>query len=89
MRSQTISGLIGVAPEQLQTILAELVHDSPTRRHTVTRLRGAQARFLAHGLLLTVPTPADLLGTLNGPGLNTVLVTSQPSTGSEAAWRTR
>ena len=74
LRSQTISGLIGVAQEQLQTILAELVHDSPTRRHTVTRLRGAQAGFLAHGLLLTVPTPPDLLGTLNGPGLNTVPV---------------
>ena len=74
LRAHPSPGLTGVAQEQLQTILAELVHDSPTRRHTVTRLRGAQAGFLAHGLLLTVPTPPDLLGTLNGPGLNTVPV---------------
>lgn len=77
LRAHSSSGLIGVAPEQLQTILAELVHDSPTRRHTVTRLRGAQAGFLAHGLLLIVPTPPDLLCTLNGPGLNTVPVGGQ------------
>lgn len=46
------------------------MHDSPTRRHAVARLRGAQAGFLAHGMLLTVPTPQDLLGIQNGPGLN-------------------
>ena len=75
LRGHPASGLIGVGQEQLQSMLAEIVRDSPTRRHTVSRLRGAQAGFLAHGLLLTVPAAQDMLDVLSGPGLNTVPVT--------------
>lgn len=57
----------------LQLFLTELVVDSPSRRHTITRLRGAQAGFLLHGLHLALP--ADL-HSASGPGLNTVPVTA-------------
>lgn len=51
----------------LQLFLTGLVADSPGRRHTVALLRGAQAGFLLHGLLLDLP--ADL-PTAGGPGLS-------------------
>ena len=35
--------------------LGDLVADSPGRTRTVTRLRGAQAAFERHGLLLALP----------------------------------
>jgi hypothetical protein len=47
--------------ERVHAFLTGLVHDSSTRRHTLTRLRGAQAGFLAHGVLLTIPNTEDLL----------------------------
>jgi hypothetical protein len=75
LRGKSSSGLVGVGEEQLQLMLAELVRDSPTRRQTVARLRGAQAGFLAHGLLLTVPAARDMLDVLSGPGLSSVPVT--------------
>lgn len=50
----------------LQLFLSELAASSPTRRHNIARLRGAQAGFLLHGLLLTLPS--DLDGA-SGPGL--------------------
>jgi hypothetical protein len=55
--------------EGLHRFLTELVADSPSRRHTITRLRGAQAGFLHHGLHLALP--ADLHGA-HGPGLTTL-----------------
>lgn len=64
-------------PELVQAFLAQLVHQSPTRRHTLALLRGAQNGFLAHGLRLTVPADDDLLHTLSGPGLNTAPVTAE------------
>ncbi|GAA4593269.1 hypothetical protein GCM10023194_57180 [Planotetraspora phitsanulokensis] len=50
----------------LQIFLAELVADCPTREHAITRIRGAQAGFFLHGILLTVPA---LLGSCTGYGL--------------------
>lgn len=64
-------------PERVQSFLAQLVHQSPTRRHTLALLRGAQAGFFALGMRLTVPAADDLLHTLSGPGLNTVPVTAE------------
>jgi hypothetical protein len=60
--------------EGLHRFLTELVADSPSRRHTITRLRGAQAGFLLHGLHLALPAN---LGSAHGPGLTTL-----PFTGS-------
>ena len=62
----------GAGTEHVQLFLTELVCDSPTRAHTLARLRGAQAGFLAHGLLLGIPSAHDLLHVLSGPGLNTL-----------------
>ena len=50
----------------LQLFLTELTATSPTRRHSIARLRGAQAGFLLHGLLLALPADLDDAG---GPGL--------------------
>ena len=63
--------------ELVRSFLARLAHHSRSRRRTLTLLRGAQAGFLAHGLLLTIPTASDLLTALNGPGLNTVPITGR------------
>ncbi|KFF59071.1 hypothetical protein JF66_13920 [Cryobacterium sp. MLB-32] len=60
--------------EHVQLFLTGLVHDTPTRAHTLARLRGAQAGFLAHGLLLGIPSARDLLDVLSGPGLNALPV---------------
>ncbi|MEU5757437.1 hypothetical protein [Nocardia sp. NPDC047648] len=53
----------------LYRFLGSLVADSPSRGHTITRLRGAQAAFLLHGLRLDLPP--DLAYSV-GPGLTTV-----------------
>ncbi|NKY28731.1 hypothetical protein [Nocardia gamkensis] len=53
----------------LYRFLGSLVADSPSRGHTITRLRGAQAAFLLHGLRLDLPS--DLAYSV-GPGLTTV-----------------
>ncbi|MDJ0336752.1 hypothetical protein [Cryobacterium sp. PH31-O1] len=58
--------------EHVQLFLTGLVNDSPTRAHTLARLRGAQAGFWEHGLLLGIPPARDLMDVLSGPGLNTV-----------------
>ncbi|WP_039801551.1 hypothetical protein [Nocardia araoensis] len=55
----------------LYRFLGALVADSPSRGHTITRLRGAQAAFLLHGLRLDLPQ--DLAYSV-GPGLTTVPV---------------
>nr|AXV46224.1 AAA domain protein [Arthrobacter sp.] len=80
-RHRAYDWLSGPAPEETyagtehaQLFLTGLVHDSPTRAHTLARLRGAQAGFLAHGLLLGVPSAHDLMNVLSGPGLNTLPV---------------
>ncbi|MGP3965737.1 hypothetical protein ACTWPT_58320 [Nonomuraea sp. 3N208] len=39
----------------LRLFLAGLVADCPTREHAIVRIRGAQAGFFLHGLLLAVP----------------------------------
>ncbi|MEU6189353.1 hypothetical protein [Nocardia sp. NPDC047038] len=53
----------------LYRFLGGLVADSPSRGHTITRLRGAQAAFLLHGMRLDLPP--DLAYSV-GPGLTTV-----------------
>ncbi|MEU7632587.1 hypothetical protein AB0C34_21760 [Nocardia sp. NPDC049220] len=52
----------------LYRLLGDLVVDSPSRGHTITLLRGAQAAFLLHGLRLELPP--DLAYSV-GPGLTT------------------
>lgn len=54
----------------VQLFLARLVHDSPSRRHTLARLRGAQAGFRLHGYQLDIPPSERILDVLAGPGLN-------------------
>jgi hypothetical protein len=61
----------------VQLFLAWLVHDSSSRRHTLARLRGAQAGFRLHGFRLDVPPSERVLDVLSGPGLNAPLVTAQ------------
>ncbi|MFG2697200.1 hypothetical protein [Kitasatospora sp. NPDC048407] len=56
-------------PAQLRLFLARLTVTSPSRRHTLARLRGAQAGFLRHGVLLDLPKGLAHLG---GPGITTV-----------------
>lgn len=60
------------ADEQLQRFLTDLVHASPTVRHTLALLRGVQAGFLLHGSWLAIPA---LGGELCGPGLTSTPVT--------------
>jgi hypothetical protein len=56
---------------QVQLFLAELVQDSPTRNHSLARLRGALAAFRARSFDLKLP-PWQLMvtGQLTGPGLD-------------------
>lgn len=49
----------------LQVFLSALIVDAPTSGHSVARIRGAQAAFLLHGLLLQPPQD---LSTACGPG---------------------
>ncbi|MDI5978245.1 hypothetical protein [Amycolatopsis magusensis] len=58
----------------LQRFLVELVTASPSRRHSIARLRGAQAGALLHGLLLVLP--GDLV-TAGGPGLSGLPLTAE------------
>ncbi|MEU8252243.1 hypothetical protein [Nonomuraea sp. NPDC048916] len=58
----------------LRLFLADLVADCPTRGHAIARIRGAQAGFFAHGLLLAVP---PLLDRATGRGLVTQLDAEQ------------
>ncbi|MEU0156401.1 hypothetical protein [Micromonospora fulviviridis] len=60
------------ADERVQAFLTALVHDSPTRQHTLALLRGVQAGFLLHGQWLAVPAP----GRLSGPGLTSTPMTA-------------
>ncbi|MGW5922282.1 hypothetical protein ACWFPY_25115 [Nocardia fluminea] len=61
--------------EAVQRFLAELVADSPTRAHTITLIRGAQAGCLRHGLLLTLSQ--SNLHTAAGPGMNVAPFTDE------------
>ena len=61
----------------MQLFLTWLVHDSPSRHHTLARLRGAQAGFRLHGLMLNIPPSQRLLDVLSGPGLNAPPVTAE------------
>ena len=61
----------------MQLFLTWLVHDSLSRHHTLARLRGAQAGFRVHGLMLNIPPSQRLLDVLSGPGLNAPLVTAE------------
>jgi hypothetical protein len=53
------------ALRSLRSFLLGLTSASPSASHTTTLLRGAQAGFLRHGLLLALP---DDLGAHRGPG---------------------
>ena len=66
-----------VSYRSVQLFLTWLVHDSPSRPHTLARLRGAQAGFRLHGFKLDIPPSQRILDTLSGPGLNAPLVTAQ------------
>jgi hypothetical protein len=66
-----------VTQQSVQLFLAWLVHDSPSRPHTLARLRGAQAGFRLHGFSLDIPPSQRVLDVLSGPGLNAPLVTAQ------------
>jgi hypothetical protein len=61
----------------VQLLLTWLVHDSPSRPSHAGRLRGAQAGFRLHGLMLNIPPSQRLLDVLSGPGLNAPLVTAE------------
>lgn len=61
----------------LDCFLTGLVADSPTRNHTITLLRGAQAGALLHGLLIQLP---GHLTRAAGPGM-----TGRPITAAVAA----
>lgn len=63
--------------ETVMVLLTEIVHDSPSRTHTLARLHGAQAAFRRHGLKLTLPAPRSLLDVLTGPGLTSMPVTNR------------
>ena len=65
-----------VSGQSAQLFLGWLVHDSPSRHHTLARLRGAQAGFRLHGLMLSIPSSQRILNVLSGPGLNAPLVTA-------------
>ncbi|MFQ6148022.1 hypothetical protein ACLMNJ_33945 [Streptomyces seoulensis] len=58
--------------QETELFLARLTATSPSRAHTVARLRGAQAGFLTSGLLLQTP---PVLASAAGPGLTTRPVT--------------
>ncbi|MFC9964389.1 hypothetical protein ACFVH4_09100 [Nocardia ignorata] len=57
----------------VQRFLAELVIASPTRAHTITLVRGAQAGCLRHGMLIELPRIN--LFTASGPGMTALPVT--------------
>ncbi|AXG82226.1 carboxymuconolactone decarboxylase family protein [Streptomyces paludis] len=60
--------------EALRLFLARLTVSSPSPQHTVARVRGAQAGFLARSVLLNVP---DDLTSCAGPGFTTVPLTAR------------
>ena len=69
--------------------MARLVHDSPSRGHTLARLRGAQG-FRLHGVQAGhSPIPAETFDVLSGPGLNAPLVTIQTAGRIRAGVATR
>ena len=65
-----------ITHRDVQLFLTRLVHDSPSRAHTLARLRGAQAGFRLHGLQLDIPPAQRVLDVLSGPGLDAPLVTA-------------
>ncbi|MFF4355020.1 hypothetical protein [Streptomyces sp. NPDC001530] len=76
----------GPPPQQdLEFFLSRLTTTSPSLRHTLARLRGAQTALLYHGLLLDLPS--DLEAT-TGPGITTCPFTHTWLTASAGAWPT-
>jgi hypothetical protein len=75
LSTRTRPGPAAVSHQDVQLFLTRLVHDSPSRPHTLARLRGAQAGFRLHGLQLDIPSAQRVLDTLSGPGLDAPLVT--------------
>ena len=61
-------GPAAVSHQSVQLFLAWLVHESPSRGHTLARLRGAQAGFRLHGFKLDIPPSQRILDVLSGPG---------------------
>ncbi|WP_329256681.1 hypothetical protein [Streptomyces pseudovenezuelae] len=72
-RTHLARGPQPMAQQDLEFFLARLTTTSPSRPHTLVRLRGAQAGFLSCGLLLQAPAA---LHHASGPGL-----TGRPVTG--------
>jgi len=70
-------GPAAISYQSVQLFLAWLVYDSPSRPHTLARLRGAQAGFRLHGFKLDIPPSQRVLDVLSGPGLDAPLVTAQ------------
>ena len=70
-------GPAAASDHSVQLFLAWLVHDSPSRTHTLARLRGAQAGFRLHGFKLGIPPSQRVLDVLSGPGLDAPLVTAR------------
>jgi len=63
-----ITGDVPVQPSPLSVMLTALVAESPTERHTLVLLRGAQHGFTLHGYRLALP---QQLPHMVGPGLTT------------------
>lgn len=63
-----IAGNAVVQPSRLSVMLTALVAESPTGRHTLALLRGAQHGFTLHGYRLALPPQ---LPHMVGPGLTT------------------
>lgn len=59
--------------DDLDRFLTDLVADAPTRDHTLTLLRGAQAGALLHGLLIQLP---GHLRRAAGPGMTGMPITA-------------
>lgn len=62
--------------QAVMLFLAELVHDSPSRTHTLARLRGAQAAFRWRERHLVIPSTRLVLDVLGGPGLTSAPFTA-------------
>lgn len=67
------------APDEDDPFMLWLVADSPSRTHTLIRIRGYEAAFRRHNRILTAPAAGDLLNPdrLGGPGLSGRHVTNE------------
>ena len=78
-------GAAAVTCQSVQLFLTWLVHDSPSRHHTMAQLRGAQTGFRLHGVYAQHPPCQRILDILSGPGLNAPLVTAETAGSSARA----